>query len=47
MIGVIAIFFFVLLITTLVCNVYLFQDASKQLTDSLQQVIRQDKTLGQ
>ena len=47
MIGVIAICFLVILITTLASNYYLFQEASKQLTDSLQLLIQQDKTLGQ
>ena len=47
MIGAIAICFVVLLVTTLASNYYLFQEASKQLTDSLQLLIQKDKTLGQ
>ena len=46
-IGAIAIAFVVLAITTLVANYYLFKKASEQLTDSLHQIVEQDKNLGQ
>ena len=42
---VILIIFLVFLLTTVACNVVLFQQASKQLTDSLAEIIAHDKEL--
>lgn len=44
--GAIAIAFVVLMLTTIVANYYLFQKASRELTDSLAVVLAQDKNLG-
>ena len=46
-IGYIAIVFIMLLITTFAVNYYLYQDASNRLTNSLQELVRQEKSLGQ
>lgn len=44
---VIAIIFVVFMLTTLACNFFMFQKASEQLTDSLNQIIAHDKDLPQ
>ena len=41
----ILIVFLVFILTTLACNFYLFQQASKQLTSSLSEIIAHDKEL--
>jgi len=46
-IGYIAITFVVLFITTFIANYSLFREASNRLTLSLQQLVQQDKSLGQ
>lgn len=45
--GMIAIAFVVLMLTTIVANYYLFKKASLELTESLAIVLQQDKNLGQ
>lgn len=46
-IGAILIAFVILTLTTLVANYYLFSKASEDLTSGLQQIVAQDKNLGQ
>lgn len=43
---VILIIFLVFMLTTVACNIVLFQQASRQLTDSLAEIIAHDKELG-
>lgn len=43
---VILIIFLVFMLTTVACNIALFQQASRQLTDSLAEIIAHDKELG-